>query len=187
MLKLVVSIPTFVLYIRPLKFLFKPELSKRLENVHHSEQIERIEKLFLRLLRLPHADHGATFSMYRDFLRAHITSSESDYDERIWSIKKNGHDKAVAKWIDLEPFELQLKQSGYLWEGYLLYFGQLASVTASWKDTKAPVQYMIATFERAFCHHPTNVDLWNHYLQYLVSYISVSLLYLYNLLIIIFL
>jgi len=108
-------------------------------------------------LRIPHTDSSKTFQMYSNL----VTKYDNDnYEEEMVAVNTL-YSPARQLMEDREPYEAQLKKSGYSCQEYLKYI--------SWEMSRKPSNFDLAQMllERALASHPNSVELWSECLRYL--------------------
>ncbi|GAA5974409.1 hypothetical protein JCM21900_003545, partial [Sporobolomyces salmonicolor] len=120
------------------------------------DQLLQVEELYLARLKVPHLNIKQTFDDYSSF----VTKYDNDnYEQSLPSASKI-YSGPAAKAEERDVAEIKLKAAGYTAQAYLDYIG--------WEcEVKRPDTPLVkALCERAVKDHPTNLELWENYLEF---------------------
>ncbi|BGP27978.1 Splicing factor [Rhodotorula toruloides] len=121
------------------------------------DQLVQVEQLYLERLKVPHLDIAETFSAYSSFV---TTFDNDNYDKSLPAANKI-YSATVKKADERYPEEEKLKAAGYSAQAYLDY--------VAWeREVKRPDTPLVkAIFERAVKDHPSDIEVWEAYLEFL--------------------
>ncbi|GAA5897738.1 hypothetical protein JCM5296_000867 [Sporobolomyces johnsonii] len=120
------------------------------------DQLLQVEELYLARLKVPHLNIKQTFDDYSSF----VTKYDNDNYEQSLPAASKIYSGPASKAEERDVEEIKLKAAGYTAQAYLAYIG--------WEcEVKRPdVPLVKALCERAVKDHPTNLELWENYLEF---------------------
>ncbi|KAK6339279.1 Splicing factor [Orbilia javanica] len=124
-------------------------------------KIEKIQRLYLDRLQIPHQDIDSTFSAYSSFVSAYLPSS--DY-EVIMKAGNKIYQQAKAVLENRQRFEYRLRNSygqddeGQVWSDYL-----------EWENSQKNPELGKALYERCVLRYPTDSAAWEEYICFMLE------------------
>ncbi|KAK6526313.1 Splicing factor [Orbilia ellipsospora] len=126
-------------------------------------KIDKIQKLYLERLRIPHDDLDSTFSAYSSFVTTYLPNA--DYE----AVMKAGNDiyqKGKKVLEDRQRFEYRVRNSygqdeeGQVWSEYL-----------EWETTRhhPDLNLCQGLYERCVLRYPTDSAAWEEYLYFMLE------------------
>ncbi|KAF3212796.1 Splicing factor [Orbilia oligospora] len=124
-------------------------------------KIEKIQRLYLDRLRIPHQDIDSTFSAYSSFVSTYLPSS--DY-ESIMQAGNKVYQKAKDALEKRQGFEYRLRNSygqdeeGQAWSEYL-----------EWESSQNNPDLGKALYQRCVLRYPTDAAAWEEYICFMLE------------------
>lgn len=126
----------------------------------HSK-VEKIQRLYLDRLQVPHQDIDSTFSAYSSFVSTYLPSS--DY-ESVMQAGNKVYQKAKEALEKRQRFEYRLRNShgqdeeGQVWSEYL-----------EWENNQRNPDLARALYERCVLRYPTDSAAWEEYVCFMLE------------------